>query len=175
MKTTLISPHPDFVSDDLPEIRIVTTHSPKIARSLNLISNEQRISLLAINENSAVQVRTGCCYRIAAKIINLNRIEGSSYYFLLIRYYNLEIVLDGTVAFFTSFDRDSESDHPFMLVLTDRKIKFINSQLFLLNTRLIFGRTEKGKFLNNLMRTRNYIFVLGLDNVSQIKTIKVSP
>ena len=71
VKTVLISPHPDFVSDDLPEIRIVTIHSQKIARSLNLISNEQRISLLAIDENSAVQVRTGCCYRIAAKIISL--------------------------------------------------------------------------------------------------------
>ena len=80
----------------------------------------------------------------------------------------------GASAFFTSFS-DSESDHPLMLVLTDRKIKFVNSQVYLLNTRLIFGRTEKGKFMNNLMRTQNYIFVSGLDNLSQIKTIKVSP
>ena len=150
-----INPHPDCEANNPPTIRIFTSSSKKIARMLDLFSNNQLISLLEIDQLHNFQVRVGYCYRKAVRFVGSSRIENSPYHALFVKYFNFEIIFDGRQSYFTNFE--TSDNIPYLIFLSDKNVKYTRDQLYLVNLRLVFPRTERGKILNNIMHTKNCI------------------
>ena len=140
---------------------------------LDLFSNNQLISLLEIDQLHNFQVRVGYCYRKAVRFVGSSRIENSPYHALFVKYFNFEIIFDGRQSYFTNFE--TSDNIPYLIFLSDKNVKYTRDQLYLVNLRLVFPRTERGKILNNIMHTKNCIWINSLDNMVCIKTLKVSP
>ena len=171
----VVDPHPDLVSlNDTPIVRLVITHSPKMARMIDLFSDKQRISMLAVDAGWDYQVRNGVCYRLAVRIASCSKIGKTGYWSVLCKFFNFEVEKDNRQKFFTSFERNNES-YPYLLIITDSRVRFINNQLYLRNLRLSFPRSERGRLSNELMSTKGKIYINGLDNMVSIKTLKISP
>jgi len=172
-KATEVFPHPDCITKDPPTIRIFTSSSKKMAKTLDLLSNDQLISLLEIDRGHDFQVRQGYVYRMACKVENSSKIANSQFHALFVRYYNLEIISNGYQSFFTNFETSDNT--PYLMFVADKNVKYTRDQLYLVNLRLIYPRTEKGRILNSVMCTKNNIYINALDNLVCIKTLRISP
>ena len=171
----VIDPHPDLVSlNDTPIVRLVTTSSPKMERMLDLLSDKQRISMLAVDPGWDYQVRNGVCYRLAVRIAQCSKIGKTGFWSIQCRYFNFEVQKDNRQTFFSSFERNNES-FPYLLIITDGRVRYNANQLYLCNLRLSFPRSERGRLSNQIMSTDGKIYINGLDNMTAIKTIKISP
>ena len=176
LNSVVIDPHPDLeCQEDTPIVRIFTTHCQKMAKMIDLLSIKQKISMLAIDLGFDFQVRQGVCYRLAVRIQSSNRIGKTGFYAVLCKYYNLECQRDSRQTFFTSFERGSNDSYPYLMVMTDGRVRFTRNQLYLMNLRLTYPRSERGRLSNELMNTTDKIYINGLDNMTSIKTLKVSP
>ena len=74
--SVVVDPHPDLVClEDTPIVRVFTTHSLKMEKMIDLLSEKQRISMLAIDIGFDFQVRQGVCYRLAVRIMSSTKIK----------------------------------------------------------------------------------------------------
>lgn len=130
--------------------------------------------MLAVDAGWDYQVRNGVCYRLAVRIASCSKIGKTGYWSVQCKFFNFEVQKDNRQTFFSSFERNNES-LPYLLIITDSRVRYVNNQLYLCNLRLSFPRSERGRLSNELMSTNGRIYINGLDNMVSIKTLKISP
>ena len=158
----VVDPHPDLVSlNDTPIVRLVTTNSPKMARMIDLLLDKEfqcwRWMLAGITRCATVFATAWPC-----ESRHVPKLEKQA------------MQKDNRQTFFSSFERNNES-LPYLLIITDSRVRYVNNQLYLCNLRLSFPRSERGRLSNELMSTNGRIYINGLDNMVSIKTLKISP
>ena len=91
---------------------------------IDLLSEKQRISMLAIDIGFDFQVRQGYATGWQFVSCRLPKLKKTGHFAVLCKFYNFECQRDSRQTFFTSFERGSDDSYPFLMIMTDSKVLF---------------------------------------------------